>query len=194
MKTVFFDVDSQIDFLYPAGALYAPGAETVVAAIVRLNRHAGAAGIPLISTTDAHSEDDPEFRRWPPHCVAGTTGQQKPASTLLEKRIGVPSAPAEFDLQGAQQIVIEKQMLDCFTNANLPEVLRRLGVERCVVYGVVTEVCVKHAVLGLLALGKQVAVVADAIRALEERDGRRALEEIVAGGGRVTTSEAELGA
>jgi hypothetical protein len=29
MKTVFFDVDTQIDFLYPAGALYVPGGETV---------------------------------------------------------------------------------------------------------------------------------------------------------------------
>jgi nicotinamidase-related amidase len=26
MKTVFVDVDTQIDFLFPAGALYVPGA------------------------------------------------------------------------------------------------------------------------------------------------------------------------
>ena len=30
MKSVFFDVDTQIDFLYPAGALYVPGAESIV--------------------------------------------------------------------------------------------------------------------------------------------------------------------
>ena len=30
MNTVFFDVDTQIDFLYPAGALYVPGAESIV--------------------------------------------------------------------------------------------------------------------------------------------------------------------
>ncbi len=34
-KTVFVDVDTQIDFVYPAGALYAPGAETIVPALVR---------------------------------------------------------------------------------------------------------------------------------------------------------------
>jgi nicotinamidase/pyrazinamidase len=192
VKTVFIDVDTQIDFLYPAGALYAPGAEDVVAVIGRLNRHAAAAGIPLISTTDAHLEDDPEFRQWPPHCVVGTTGQQKPAGTLLERRVCVPSAPAEFDLEGAQQIVIEKQKLDCFSNVNLPEVLRRLGAERCVVYGVVTEVCVSLAALGLLALGKRVSAVTDAIRALKEDDGRRALDEIVARGGQLTTSADEL--
>src|SRR5436190_23050104 len=77
MKTVFVDVDTQIDFVYPAGALYAPGAETIVPALVRLNRHAAASGIPVISTMDAHTENDPEFRHWPAHCVAGTIGQQK---------------------------------------------------------------------------------------------------------------------
>ncbi|MGH7248303.1 MAG: cysteine hydrolase family protein, partial [Pseudomonadota bacterium] len=139
MKTVFFDIDTQIDFLYPAGALYAPGAESVLAAIARLNRHAGAAGIPVISTMDAHSENDPEFRQWPPHCVVETAGQRKPASTLLEKRVVIPSGKVEFSVNGARQIVIEKQALDCFTNANLLEALARLGAGRYVVYGVVTE-------------------------------------------------------
>ena len=60
MKTVFVDVDTQIDFLFPAGALYVPGAERLLPAIARLNHFAAAQGIPLISTTDAHSEDDPD--------------------------------------------------------------------------------------------------------------------------------------
>ena len=30
MKTVFFDIDTQIDFVYPAGALYVPGAEHIL--------------------------------------------------------------------------------------------------------------------------------------------------------------------
>src|SRR3984885_15649019 len=84
MRTVFVDVDTQIDFLYPAGALYVPGGERLVPAIARLNHFAGEHGIPLISTTDAHSENDPDVRDWPPHCVVGTTGQLKPAETLLE--------------------------------------------------------------------------------------------------------------
>ena len=43
-------------------------------AVAALNRYAGAQGIPLISTVDAHTENDPEFQLWPPHCVAGTAG------------------------------------------------------------------------------------------------------------------------
>ena len=107
MKTVFVDVDTQIDFLFPAGALYVPGAERLLPAIARLNHFAAAQGIPLISTADAHSENDPEFRQWPPHCVAGTTGQLKPAETLV----------------GAGQIIVEKQALDVFTNPDFPALL-----------------------------------------------------------------------
>ena len=62
MKTIFFDIDSQLDFLYPAGALYVPGAERIVPAIERLNRHAAMYDIPVVSTTDAHPENDPEFK------------------------------------------------------------------------------------------------------------------------------------
>src|ERR1019366_6978829 len=112
MKTVFFDIDSQLDFLYPAGALYVSGAERVVPTIARLNRYAAAHGIPVISTTDAHAEDDPEFRQWPPHCVAGTIGQHKAEATLLEKRLVVPNRDCALALDGAQQIVVEKQQVD----------------------------------------------------------------------------------
>src|SRR5207247_530250 len=78
MKTVFFDIDTQIDFMFPAGALYVPGAERILPVIARLNRQATT----LVSTMCAHQEDDPEFKQWPPHCVVGTFGQLKPASTL----------------------------------------------------------------------------------------------------------------
>ena len=87
MKTIFFDIDSQLDFLYPAGALYVPGAEHIVPAIARLNHYAAAHGIPVISTTDAHTENDPEFRDWPPHCVAGTTGQARTTVLTIMERL-----------------------------------------------------------------------------------------------------------
>ena len=134
-----------------AGALYVPGAEALVPKIAALNRYAASKGIPVISDMDAHTEDDPEFKAWPPHCVAGTTGQQKPAATLLEKRVVVPNAANPPSIAGAQQILLEKQTLCCFETANLEQILKELGADRYVVYGVVTEYCVKFAALGLLA-------------------------------------------
>src|SRR5438128_1974124 len=153
MSTVYIDIDSQLDFLYPAGALYVPNAERIVPAIARLNRHAAAHGIPVISTTDAHAENDIEFKQWPPHCVAGTAGQHKAEATLLDRRVVIPNRECDLALDGAQQIVVEKQTVDVFQAPNLLRVVDKLGASRFVIYGVVTEICVRYAVLGLLRLG-----------------------------------------
>ena len=192
--TVFFDVDTQLDFLYPSGALYVSGAEAIVDRVAMLNHWAAKHGIPVISTMDAHTPNDPEFRDWPPHCMAGTPGQRKPPSTLLEKQVVVPNTPGLpetlfLSVTTAQQILLEKQALNCFTNVNLPALLDRLGAERCVVYGVVTEVCVKFALFGLLAAGRQVELVADAIKEIDPTASEKMIADFTAAGGLLTTSE-----
>ena len=187
MKTVFFDVDTQLDFLYPSGALYVPGAEGIVDQIAALSRFAGAHGIPVISTMDAHTEDDPEFQSWPAHCVAGTFGQQKPTSTLLERRVVVANRPGVRAIDGVQQILLEKQALDCFTNVNLEGLLDHLGAGRYVVYGVVTEICVKFAAEGLLKTGRRVELVTDAVRGLSDAAVTEMTAAFVARGGVLTT-------
>jgi len=189
MKTVFFDVDTQLDFLYPAGALYVPGAESIVAEVSALNQYAAAHGIAVVSTVDAHAENDPEFRAWPPHCVAGTAGQQKPAATLLEKRTTIPSTRQGFEIRDAQQILLEKQSVDCFTNPNLPALLDHLEAGRCLVYGVVTEICVKNAAMGLLKSGRQVTVVTDAVRTLDNTRSAQFFQDFAAAGGKLATAK-----
>lgn len=148
MRTLFLDVDTQLDFLYPAGALYVPGAEQIVPAIAALNRYAMSRGIPLLSTVDAHTEDDPEFKTWPAHCVAGALGQRKPAATLVGQRL------------------IEKQSVDCFTAPTLAPLLAELNADRYVVYGVVTEICVLNAARGLQQFGQPIEIVAEAVKEL----------------------------
>lgn len=184
MKTIFFDVDTQIDFLFPAGALYVPGAETILPRVAALNRYAASHGITVISTMDAHTEDDPEFNIYPHHCVVDTVGQHKPAATLLENRAVVPNAPC--DRVGAQ-ILLEKQTLDCFTNVNLAKLLERFGAERYVVYGVVTEICVKCAAFGLLKTGRRVELATDVVRSLSDDLAARTLTEFERAGGVLTT-------
>ncbi len=194
MKTVFFDVDTQIDFVYPAGALYAPGAETIVDRVAALNRYAASHGHVVISSMDTHAEDDPEFKAWPPHCVPGTTGQQKPAATLLEKRVVIPNAPCDLKIEGVQQVLLEKQTLDCFTNMNLAALLEKLGAERYVVYGVVTEICVKCAAFGLLKTGGRVDLVTDAVRSLDEQQSAKMIADFTNAGGFLTTAAQVTGA
>lgn len=186
MKTVFFDIDTQLDFVSPSGALYVPGAEALIPRIAELNRRGAETGI-VISTTDAHAENDPEFRDWPPHCVAGTLGQRKPEELLLPNRVVVPTIPGSYDCVGAQQVILEKQQLDCFTNPNLPAVLEALDADHYVVYGVVTEFCVRCASMGLLKTGKPVTLVTDAIQTLDPEAGQRTIDEFVEAGGLLAT-------
>ena len=185
MKTVFFDVDTQLDFVFPAGALYVPGAENIVDHLAALTRYAAAHALTLISTADAHTEDDAEFKIWKPHCVAGTVGQQKCAATLLPQ----PQI-LNADLMLRPQIIVEKQMLDCFTNPNLRPLLTKVAADRYVVYGVVSEYCVKCAAMGLLETGARVELVTDAIQTLNPAAERALIDEFKARGGYVTTTSA----
>ena len=182
---LFFDVDTQIDFLFPAGALYAPGAEKVIGPVSRLIRYAAEQNIPVISSMCAHPEDSREFATWPPHCVIDTVGQLKPASTLLEERVTVPNRRSDRDISGAKQILVEKDDLDVFSNPNLPALLNRIGADEFFVYGVFTEYCVQCAITGLLKHGGRVFLVEDAIAAVDAATARRTIEQFQTAGGRV---------
>jgi nicotinamidase/pyrazinamidase len=179
MNTVFFDVDTQLDFLYPAGALYVPGAEEIVSALAKMTRYATDKNIQIVSTVDAHSEDDPEFETWKPHCVVGTVGQQKAEVTKL---------PAGT----VSQIIVEKQKLDAFSNPNLRPLLNKLGADRYIVYGVVTELCVRSAAMGLLETGARVELVTDAVKSLGAEDERAFLKQFQERGGKLTSVAAVL--
>lgn len=185
-KTVFFDVDTQLDFLYPAGALYVPGAETIVGALAALTRYAGTKQLQIVSTVDAHTEDDVEFKTWKPHCVAGTVGQQKVGGTLLNRVATLPAGEGAAIPTGPQ-IVVEKQKLDAFSNPNLRPLLQSLGAKRYVLYGVVTELCVRCAAFGLLETGARVELVSDAIKSLSAADERAFIEQFRSRGGQFTT-------
>jgi nicotinamidase/pyrazinamidase len=189
---VFFDIDTQLDFLVPGGALYGPGAEELIPAIAALNRYAGNHGIPLISSTDAHPENAPEFRDWQPHCVVGTFGQQKPAATLLSPRVTIPWN-STFDLNtvdpSTKQIIVEKNALDVFSNSNLPGLLDKLDATDCYVYGVYIDYCVKCALTGLVRSGRRVFLIQDAAASIARQAGEAAVCEFMASGGSVVSMD-----
>ncbi len=169
MKPLFLDIDTQNDFVLPAGALYAPGAERILPALAKLNAYASAKGH-LISTTCLHAENDPEFQAWPPHCIAGTVGQLKPAVTLVGQRL------------------FEKQHTDVFLSPHWLPLLHEINASEYFVYGVVTEVCVKFAAEGLLNFGKPVTIVSDAIQPLDPDAGERFLANFKLQGGNVRST------
>jgi nicotinamidase/pyrazinamidase len=194
-KIIFWEVDAQADFMTPGGKLYVPGAEKLLHNIRRLTDAARQGRVLLVSHGCIHTKDDPEFAQFPPHCIQETPGAKLVPEALTEKYVTVPNHPAAKlppDLEQFQQILLEKQTLDIFESHHAEALLDRLpGEAEFMVFGVVTEYCVRLAAKGLLERGRRVAVVSDAIETLNPAEARRTLAELKAlGAATITTNEA----
>jgi nicotinamidase/pyrazinamidase len=192
-KFVFWEVDVQADFMLPGGKLYVPGAEKIISNVQRLVGAALEANIFIVSSADAHSEHDPEFSRFPPHCIRGTAGAQIIPEALAQKFLLIPNDSSfrlPDDFGNYPQVVIEKQTLNDFDNPLAGEIVQRLGPDaEYVVFGVVTEFCVMCAASGLLERGRKVSIVSDAIETLNSEDGDRTLDELESLGARMVTTK-----
>jgi nicotinamidase/pyrazinamidase len=195
-RFVFVDVDTQVDFLDPAGRLYVPGAEEIIPALDELFTLAEMHHIPVLSTVDAHTPDDPEFADWPPHCVIGTPGQQKVPQTVLPSAITLErtdSPPANWHhfLEQCNQVILPKPTLDAFDNPHFAAAAESLRARSFIVFGVATDYCVLIAARGLLRRGCRVSIVEDAIRPVSPQTGDSACRELAGLGARwITMSQA----
>jgi nicotinamidase/pyrazinamidase len=195
-RIIFWDVDTQRDFMLPGGKLYVPGAEKLIPNLDRLTDEARKDRVFLVSDACVHTPDDPEFQQFPPHCVRGTPGAEIIPEAVAERFLVLPNrreAAVPPDLTPYQQVILEKQTLDVFDNPLTETVLERLkrftdADAEFVVFGVVTEYCVRCVAKGLLARGRRVALVGDAIKTLKAEDGEAALAEMTSLGARIVTT------
>ena len=183
---IFFDVDTQIDFMKPEGKLYVgPAAIRALPVLKKLTSMAARQDIMVLGEVDRHFRDDKELVRnggpYPDHCMDGTPGQQKIVETHPDNPVFIENrrygrSELKNLLNGNRWLYLEKQSLDVFTNANTETVLNILGVTDAVVYGVVTELCVDVVVCGLVMRGIDVTVIEDAVCAMDETSARRAVK------------------
>ena len=201
-SVIFWDVDTQADFMLPGGKLYVPDAEKLIPNLSRLTDAARQGRVFTIGDACTHSPDDPEFAQFPPHCIRGTPGAEIIPETRAEKVLSVPNragAAIPADLSEFQQVILEKQTLDVFDNPNTEKVLESVSGftdadAEIFVFGVVTEYCVGLAAKGLLNRGRRVALVGDAIETLNAEDGRKTIEELTSMGARLVTAQEALAA
>lgn len=195
---IFFDIDTQRDFMSVDGALYVPSAEDILPNIEQLLGAASEHRILTISSECAHEENDPEFTVFPPHCLKGTRGAERifatlPALPRLEIEVDAVFAPARR-LTPATHYIVKKKVYDLFSNPWL-ESLRcgnAFQDKQCVVFGVATEYCVRAAGLGLAAAQANVQLVTDAICGIKPKTTMYALDEMRAAGVEFTTTEKVL--
>lgn len=195
-EMVFWEVDTQRDFMLPDGKLYVPGAERLLPKIRRLTDAVRAGRVFMVSHGCYHAKDDPEFQKFPPHCVKGTRGAEFVPEALADRVFTVPNeaeAVLPKNLFLFQQILLEKQTLDIFESRHVGKLLAMFGDDvEFVVFGVVTEYCVRFAAKGLLDRGRRVSVVQDAIATLNPADGERSVGELRELGARFFTTEEAL--
>lgn len=179
---VFWDVDTQVDFIRPDGKLHVSGAETIVGNLAALTNHAHANGIRIVGSSDSHAPTDDELSdtpdfvdTYPPHCLAGTPGQKRIPETALRDTLVVEPDDATAKILARLpahdgDILFHKRYFDVFTNPNVGPVVDALAIDEVVLYGVALDVCNRYAVEGLLERypGLPITVVTDAVRAINE--------------------------
>jgi len=177
---VFWEVDTQVEFMLPEGKLYVPGAEKLLSRIQSLTQAAREGQVFLVSHGCFHAENDPEFQTFPPHCVKRTRGAEFVPEALTNSVLRCPNQPGPTpNISEFKQVLLEKQTLDVFESRHADEVLRQLDSEaHFVVFGVVTEYCVRLAAKGLLERGRKVSIVQDAIETLSSEAASKTCNEL----------------
>jgi nicotinamidase/pyrazinamidase len=191
-RVIFWDVDTQYDFMKADGKLYVPDAEQIIANLKRLSDYAHAHGIRVVASADDHVAGHPEISdapdwktTFPPHCMRGTPGQRRIAATALADPLVIepagtdPKALAERVRVHRGDILFHKHRFDVFTNENVMTVLDVLAPDDIVLYGVATDVCDKAAVEGLLERLPHVRlfVVIDAVKGIDKDVSEQLLKE-----------------
>jgi nicotinamidase/pyrazinamidase len=203
-RLLFWDVDTQHDFMRPDGLLYVPGSEEIGPALSVLTHYAHEHGIRILASADDHVHghrelsDTPDFvTTFPPHCMRGTPGQRKVRETQLRNPLVFepePMDPAKVRRHVAAHegdLLFHKHWFDVFTNANVEAALDELAPDVIVLYGVALDVCDRYAVEGLLERrpGTRLILVTDAVRAIHAETGERLLAEWRARGVELLTTE-----
>ena len=154
--------------------------------------------ITTISSRCAHESNDPEFELFPPHCIEGTPGAERifpdlPYLPRHEIAVDEKAGPLA-KIAPATHYVVKKKEFDLFSNAWL-DGLRQRGAfkgEKCVVFGVATDYCVRACALGLAQAGARVLLVEDAIQGVAPETIEKAITEKRAAGVEFTTTDEVL--
>ena len=106
MRTIFWNVDTQYDFMRSDGKLYVQGAEQIERNLEILTQLAETQGIKVVNTADWHKQDSPELsdnpdfvNTFPPHCLQNTKGAEYVPATSPKNPYAVEWEEGTLDLE-----------------------------------------------------------------------------------------------
>jgi nicotinamidase-related amidase len=160
-------IDLANDFVYKGGviadaggAAYQERAQAILEPLARLLRAARNAGVTVIYTTDAHTADDSELRKWPPHAMKGTWNAE----------IASAVAPQPGD------VVLEKHTYSPFLSTDIEAILRERGIRRLYITGLHTDCCARHTSGDAFQKGFDLVWVTDVLQAFTDEAHEAGLE------------------
>lgn len=123
-------LDMLEDFTKEGSPLEVPDNRKIVPVIKREIQRARAEGKPVIYVCDRHAPDDREFSKfgWRPHGVKGSKGAEVVAELKPE----------------SGDVIIEKTHYSGFFGTNLKQKLDELGIDRLILTGCLTHICVLY--------------------------------------------------
>jgi nicotinamidase/pyrazinamidase len=173
--TIFYDVDTQRDFLAPGGALYLPDAEQIVTRLKEVTHFARETKVRVVCALDLHNPGDPMLKSWggqlPDHCIVGTPGAEKidatrplNAMTIGAHELSQVEIQAALDHKG--ELLFNRQKFEALAdNAHAHSIMRLVlrPFSDIVMYGVYLDLCVERAIHALIGLGPKLHIISDAI-------------------------------
>jgi len=162
LDTALLIVDMQNDFVRKDGKLHVPTAEATIPAIRRLIDNARENNVQVIYTQDWHMKDDPEFKIWGEHALAGTWGAEIVDELKPEK----------------DDFLIKKYRYDAFFETPLDYILRVKGIKNVIVTGTVANICVLHTAGSAALRWYNVVIIKDGISAITDFDYYTTLRQV----------------
>ena len=152
-------IDMANDFVYPGGTIADAGgteyqlrAQAIIPRLAKLLAAARTAGIPVIYATDAHTPQDKELRKWPPHSMKGT-----PQAKIVDELRPEPG-----------DLVWEKQTYSPFLNPEFEKRLEERGITKLYITGLHTDCCARHTSGDAFQRGYDLVWVTDALQAFTD--------------------------
>ncbi len=158
---------------FVSGKLGNKNAEAIVPNVKEFLEEASEKDILKIFVQDKHQDDDPEISHWGPHAMEDQEGSE----TIPE-------------LEGLPKRKLPKRFYDSFHKTDLELILKQHQIERVLLTGVTTDICVQNTAAGAFYRGYDIKVVKDCTASMTEEKKRSSLdymEEVY--GAEIVTSE-----
>lgn len=167
-NTALIVVDMQNDFGHPDGSLFVTGGDAIVGAINDEIERTAAGGGTVVLTQDWHPASTPHFIDdggvWPTHCVAGTWGAEFMDGLDPNRRASAVIRKGTNGEDGYSAFAMREPGGDVDIPTGLAGLLRERGIERTVIVGLATDVCVAATATSAADAGFDAIVLWDATR------------------------------